>query len=390
MTAMNYRANLPTSVPLLDVARANAPLQSEMLAAFSRVLASGRFLHGNEVRQLEEKIAQHCEVSHAIACASGSDALLLALMALDVQPGDEVIVPSFTFFATASAVWRLGAKIVFADIDPATFNLDPWAVEAAITRRTRAIIPVHLYGQCADMSAMGEVAKRHGLHVIEDAAQAIGAKYRGRPACSWGTVGCLSFYPTKNLGGCGDGGMLATQDSALADRLRLLAAHGMSPRYYHQVVGINSRLDTLQAAALLVKMEYLQQWNQERRQIAATYLELFRAAELIGRVILPTVHVDCEHVWNQFTVRIAHGCRDSLRESLAERGVGTEVYYPLPLHRQQCFRSLGYELGSLPVTERAAAEVLNLPIYPGLTRGEQELVVKQISSFYSRSQSAAA
>jgi dTDP-4-amino-4,6-dideoxygalactose transaminase len=387
---MNHCAPSPTSVPLLDVSRDNTPLQADILAAFSRVLSSGRFLHGNEVRQLEEKIAHYCGVRHAVACASGSDALLLSLMALDVQSGDEVIVPSFTFFATASAVWRLGAKIVFADIDPATFNLDPHAVEAAITPRTRAIIPVHLYGQCAAMDAMCDIAARHRILLIEDAAQAIGAKYAGRSACSWGNVGCLSFYPTKNLGGCGDGGMLATQDAAVAERLRLLAAHGMNPRYYHQVVGINSRLDSLQAAALLVKMEHLEQWNHQRRQHAATYFELFRAVDMRDRAILPVVHSQCEHVWNQFTLRVPHGRRDGLREYLSQRGIGTEVYYPLPLHRQECFRSLEYEVGSLPETERAAAEVLNLPIYPGLQRAEQELVVQHIAAFFSSVRSAAA
>ena len=387
---MNHCANPATPVPLLDVSRDNGPLQAEMLAAFSRVLASGRFLHGSEVRQLEEKIAQFCEVRHAISCASGSDALLLALMALEIQTGDEVIVPSFTFFATASAVWPLGAKIVFADINPATFNLDPQAVEAAITRRTRAIIPVHLYGQCAEMDAMVAIAKRHELSLIEDTAQAIGAKYAGRPACSFGDIGCLSFYPTKNLGGCGDGGMLTTQDAALADRLRLLAGHGMSPRYYHQVVGINSRLDTLQATALLVKMEHLGRWNDQRRQHAAHYRELFSSNGLNRSVVLPETLPQCEHVWNQFAIRVPDGRRDALRAYLTQCGIGTEVYYPLPLHRQECFRSVEYKIGSLPETERAAAEVLNLPIYPGLEHREQEIVVRQIATFFSSAQSAAA
>jgi dTDP-4-amino-4,6-dideoxygalactose transaminase len=365
-------------------------LQADMLAAFAKVLASGRFLHGPEVRQLEERVAQFCNVKHAISCASGSDALLLALMACNIEQGDEVIVPSFTFFATASAVCRLGAKIVFADIDPATFNLSPRAVAAAISPRTRAIIPVHLYGQCADMDALCEIAQRNKLHLIEDAAQAIGAKYRERPACSWGDIGCLSFYPTKNLGGCGDGGMLTTNDAKLAERLRLLAGHGMNPRYYHQVVGINSRLDSLQAAALLVKMDHLERWNLRRRQHAACYRELFATRGLSRSIVLPELDRRGEHVWNQFTIRVLDGRRDALRNHLSQRGIGTEIYYPLPLHQQECFRSLGYKPGSLPETERAAAEVLNLPIYPGLERREQELVVQGIAAFYSSARSAAA
>lgn len=383
--------NAPSvSVPLLDVSRDNAPLREAMLAAFARVLDSGRFLHGPEVRELEQRVATLCEVPHAIACASGSDALLLALMAKGVGAGDEVIVPSFTFFATASAVWRVGAKIVFADIEPDTFNLDPAAVAAAITPRTRAIIPVHLYGQCARMDVICEIAQRHGLYVIEDAAQAIGAKYLDRPACAWGEIGCLSFYPTKNLGGCGDGGMLTTQDPVLAERLRLLAAHGMSPRYYHQLVGINSRLDTLQAAALLVKMDHLQDWNRQRRNNAEVYCELFHTVGLERHIQLPATAPNCDHVWNQFTIRVSNGFRDRLRNYLTQRGVGTEIYYPLPLHQQECFRSLGWQSGSLPETERAAAEVLNLPIFPGLRRGEQQAVVRHIAAFYAQQQTAAA
>lgn len=377
-------------VPLLDVSRDNAPLRDETLSAFARVWDSGRFLHGPDVRQLEERIACYCEVRHAISCASGSDALLLALMALEIGPGDEVIVPSFTFFATASAVWRLGAKIVFVDIDSKTFNIDPEAIEAAITPRTRAVIPVHLYGQCARLDVISDIARKQGLTLIEDAAQAIGAKYLGRPACAWGDIGCLSFYPTKNLGACGDGGMLTTQDDHLAQRLRLLAAHGMSPRYFHQVVGINSRLDTLQAAALLVKMNYLDQWNRERQRNAARYSELFWDAGLNEHIELPTVAPGCDHVWNQFAIRVRHGRRDPLRAYLSQQGVGTEIYYPLPLHLQECFRSLNYRADSLPETERAAAEVLNLPIFPGLSCDEQQTVLRHIAAFFTQSQSAAA
>src|SRR4051812_7014281 len=271
---------LAPSVPLLDVNRATRELRGELIAAAIRVIDSGRFLFGPDVAQLEESVAKICGVEHAIACASGSDALLLALMALDIGDGDEVIVPSFTFFATASAVWRLGARPVFVDIDPKTFNIDPNKIEDAITPLTRAIIPVHLFGQCADMDAIGVIAQQKGLHIIEDAAQAIGAKFRSWPAGSMSAVGCLSFYPTKNLGGFGDAGMLTTHDSALADRLRLLAAHGMSPRYYHQAVGINSRIDSLQAAILNVKLPKLADWTKAREDNANRYADLCRAAGL--------------------------------------------------------------------------------------------------------------
>lgn len=369
---------LPTSVPLLDVGRGNGPLRDEFLAAVGRVLDSGRFLHGAEVGQLEKQIAQLSGAEHAVACASGSDALILALMALDIGEGDEVIVPSFTFFATASAVWRLNARPVFVDIDPATFNLDPHAVAEAITPATKAIIPVHLFGQCADMDAIGDIAQRHGLWVIEDAAQAIGAKYRGRPAGSMGAIGCLSFYPTKNLGAFGDGGMLTTNDGPLAERLRLFAAHGMSPRYYHQVVGINSRLDTIQAAILLVKLAHLESWTAARSRHADRYDRLFRSRGIDRAIQLPQKAAGCDHVWNQYTIRIPGGRRDALKAQLAQGQVGSEVYYPVPLHLQQCFRSLGYGPGTLPHTERAAQEVLSLPVFPELTAQEQDLVVDRL------------
>lgn len=383
--------NQPLSnVPLLDVSRDNLPLRDEILAAIAAVFDSGKFLHGPEVRRLEEMLAADCEVKHAIGCASGSDALLLALMALEVGPGDEVLVPSFTFFATASAVWRVGAKVVFVDIDPATFNLDVRSIVSAITPRTKAIIPVHLYGQCSEVDAITRLARQHGIHVIEDVAQAIGAKHRGRAAGSWGEIGCLSFYPTKNLGGCGDGGMLTTNDDKLAERLRLFAAHGMSPKYFHHVVGINSRLDTLQAAALVVKHQRLAEWTRQRQANAHRYLELFDDAGMHGEIGLPVSLNKNVHVWNQFTIRVTGGRRDTLRQYLSSRGIGSEVYYPWPLHLQECFRSLGYEKGSLPATERAAAEVLSLPIFPGLRHDEQALVVRAIENFYSAGLAAAA
>jgi dTDP-4-amino-4,6-dideoxygalactose transaminase len=379
-----------SGVPLLDVSRDNQALREEVLAAVARVYDSGRFLHGPEVREFESTIAAACGVKHAIGCASGSDALLLGLMAFGIGPGDEVIVPSFTFFATASAVWRVGAKIVFADIDPVTLNVDPKSIAAAISSRTKAIIPVHLYGQCANIEVICDMGRQHGIQVIEDAAQAIGAKHCGRPAGSWGEMGCLSFYPTKNLGGCGDGGMMTTNDDALAERLRLFAAHGMSPRYFHQVIGINSRLDTIQAAALLVKHRRLNDWTRQRQGNANLYLELFNQSGLTGEIGLPVTRSENEHVWNQFTIRVPRGRRDSLRQFLTKRGIGSEIYYPLPLHLQECFRSLGYENGSLPETELASAEVLNLPIFPGLRDDEQQTVVRAIGDFYAAGLSAAA
>jgi dTDP-4-amino-4,6-dideoxygalactose transaminase len=283
----------------------------------------------------------------------------------------------------------VGAKIVFVDIDPATFNMAPHAFAHAITRRTRAVIPVHLYGQCAEIDAIYRIAQPHGIHVIEDAAQAIGARRHGRFAGAWGTLGCLSFYPTKNLGGCGDGGMLTTHDALLAERLRLFAAHGMSPRYYHPVIGINSRLDTIQAAALLVRHRHLADWTRQRQANADRYVALFAAAGLSSKIELPGSLPGNEHVWNQFTIRVPGGRRDSLRQFLTSRGIGSEIYYPLPLHLQECFRSLGYSAGSLPETERAAGEVLSLPIFPGLRVDEQQRVVQAIADFCAARQVAA-
>jgi dTDP-4-amino-4,6-dideoxygalactose transaminase len=375
---------------LLDVSRANDPLRGEILEALGRVVDSGRFLFGPDVAQLETSIAARCGARHAIACASGSDALLLSLMALGIEEGDEVIVPSFTFFATASAVWRLRAKVVFVDIDPQSFNMDPQQFAAAITPRTKAVIPVHLFGQCADMEAICRMARARHLRVIEDAAQSIDAACHGRPAGAWGDITCISFYPTKNLGGCGDGGMLATSDSELEQKLRLLAAHGMQPRYYHKVVGINSRLDSLQAAALNVKLRWLDQWTSARQANAARYEELFRDAGLQHTLVLPRALPGYRHVWNQYTIRVPAGRRDALREYLTQNRVGTEIYYPHPLHLQECFAALGYHRGSLPETERASAEVLSLPIFPGLTMDEQRLVVERIRCFFAQRQSLAA
>lgn len=379
----------PRAIPLLDVNRGHQSLRDEYLQAFAEVFDSGRFLHGDPVRSLEAEIAGRCNVAHGIGCASGSDALLLSLMALEIGPGDEVIAPSFTFFATVSAIWRLGATPVFADIDAETFNLDPQAVESALSSRTRALIPVHLFGQSAEMSSLTKIAEKHGLPVIEDAAQAIGARYNDRPVGSLGDVACFSFYPTKNLGGFGDGGMLVTGDSELAERLRLFASHGMHQRYYHRVVGINSRLDTLQAAALRVKLARLDEYTAARRANAERYHALFAEAELEDHLQLPTETTGF-HVWNQYTVRILAGRRDEVHKALAERGVGTAIYYPVPLHLQECFAKLGWKPGSLPATEQACSQVLSLPIFPELTADEQTRVVSALRDVLHASQVAAA
>lgn len=368
-----------SSVPMLDLGRENGPLHAEIQAALAEVVVSGNFILGPLCQQLEHAIAQRCGATHAIGCGSGSDALLLALMALDIGPGDEVILPSFTFFATASAVSRLGARPVFAEIEPGTFNLDPQDVVTKITKATRAIVPVHLFGQCASMDSLRTLATAHDIVVIEDAAQAIDAQYQNQFAGSMGSIGCFSFYPTKNLGGCGDGGMLTTSDDGLADRLELLRAHGMRPRYEHHILGINSRLDAFQAAVLLVKLRYLAVWTEVRRANARRYFEAFTAAGIHDVIQLPTVDPRAEHVWNQFTIRVLEGQRDHMRTELREQaGVGTEVYYPIPLHLQPCFTSLGYRVGSLPLTERASQEVLSLPIHHGLTTAEQQHVIDAV------------
>jgi dTDP-4-amino-4,6-dideoxygalactose transaminase len=369
-------------VPLLDLAAGHEPILEEMVDALRRVCQSGAFVLGPEVTRLEERMADYCRAKHAIGCASGSDALLLAMMVCDVGPGDEVILPSFTFFATATAVTRLGATPVFADIDPRSFNVDPAAVEARLSSATKAILPVHLFGQCADMDALGQIAQRAGVPLVEDAAQAVGAEWDGRRAGSIGQIGCFSFYPTKNLGGAGDGGMMTTGDDALADRLRMLRGHGMRPRYYHPVVGINSRLDSFQAAVLNVKMDHLDRYTQQRQANAARYRALFTEAGLDEVLVLPHEERNVRHVWNQYVVRVPDGKRDALREHMAAAKIGTEIYYPLGLHEQECFRYLGYEKGDLPETDRATEEVLALPIFPELTASQQQTVVGRIAQFY--------
>jgi dTDP-4-amino-4,6-dideoxygalactose transaminase len=370
------------AVPLLDMQRQYEPLREAIRAAIDRVCESGRFIMGPDCEQLEKGIAAYTGAKHAVACASGSDALLLALMALGIQPGDEVIVPSFTFFATASAIWRLGAAPVFVDIEPRTYNMNPELIAERTTAATKAIIPVHLFGQCADMAEIRAVAAAHKIPIVEDAAQAIGAACGDRSAGSLGDIGCFSFYPTKNLGGFGDGGMLTTDSDDLAACLRLLRAHGMEPRYHHKVVGINSRLDSIQAAVLNVKLPHLNRWAQLRRANAEFYTELMTECGLDRILTLPTVVAGRKHVWNQYVIRVPNGRRDALRAHLTAAKIGTEIYYPVTLHEQECFRSLGYRPGSLPESEQAAREVLALPIFPELRVVEQRAVVTRIAEFF--------
>jgi len=363
-------------VPLLDLRLQYASMREDILSAITRVCDSQQFIMGPEVEQLESEVAAAIGVPHAVAVSSGTDALLVALMALGIGGGDEVITPTFSFFATAGSVARVGATPVFVDIDPETLMLDIDRVRAAITPRTRAIVPVHLYGLCADIDAL-TAAAGPGIHIIEDAAQAIGAAYHGRPAGTLGTIGCFSFFPTKNLGGFGDGGLVTTGDAALAAHVRLLRNHGAHPKYVHREIGGNFRLDALQAAVLRVKLPHLADWNSKRRANAARYRELFANAGLDGRVRLPVEPAGRTHVYHQFVIRVAE--RDAMRAHLTTRGVGTEVYYPVPFHRQQCFADLIHAADAFPNADAAASDVLALPIYPELTREQQQHVVASIA-----------
>ena len=368
------------NVPLLDLKAQYVSLRDELVQAVARVMDSQRFVLGDEVRELESGIAEYCEAKHAIACASGSDALLLALMALDVKTGDEVITTPFSFFATAASITRLGARPVFVDIDPKTYNLDTSRVADAITPRTKAIMPVHLYGQCAQMEPLLELSKSRSIPIVEDAAQAIGATDGRRRAGSMGLIGCFSFYPTKNLGGAGDGGILTTNDDQVAQRLKRLRTHGGITEYEHSEVGINSRLDELQAAVLRVKFPSLDRWSDERAKKAEVYSRLLSDAQLSFPLITPHVRSDARHIFHQYVIRVP-GNRDALMEHLKSRGVGTKVYYPIPLHLQECFNYLGYKEGDFPESERAARETLALPVYPELTEEQQTYVVQAIESF---------
>jgi dTDP-4-amino-4,6-dideoxygalactose transaminase len=367
-------------VPLLDLKAQYATIRDEIRAAMDRVIESQHFILGPEVKALEEEVAAYAQCKHGIGISSGTDALLVALMAIGIQPGEEVITTPYTFFATAGCIVRLGAKPVFVEIDPATYNIDAAGIAAKVTPRTKAIMPVHLFGQMADMDPIMAVAKRHNLTVIEDAAQAIGSEYKGRRAGSIGHLGCFSFFPSKNLGGFGDGGMVVTNDAALAERISILSKHGAQPKYYHKFVGGNFRLDALQAAVLRVKLNYLDCWTEGRQRNAATYRQLFRAAGLDEVIELPVEMPDVRHIYNQFVIRFPR--RDELMAHLKAHKVGHEVYYPVPMHRQECFADLGHQAGDFPHSEAAAQESLAIPIYPELTEEMLQSVVKVIAAFY--------
>jgi dTDP-4-amino-4,6-dideoxygalactose transaminase len=363
----------------LDLGRQFEQIRSEVMQAVTHVLETQRFVLGPEVEQLEKEISNYLGCRFAVACASGTDALILALLAAGIGPGDEVITTPFTFVATASAITRAGATPVFADIDPGTYNLDPERLSGAISPKTRAIIPVHLFGLAAEMQPIIDLARQHGIAVIEDAAQAIGAAYHGQDVGTIGSMGCFSFFPSKNLGGAGDGGIVTTNDANYADRLRLLRVHGSRRKYEYEILGMNSRLDAMQAAILRVKLRYLNQWTEQRRRNAERYRRFFAESQTGSHVVLPVEPNGTRHVYNQFTIRCTE--RDRLREYLHRKGIPTEIYYPHPLHLQPAFAYLGCQQGSLPHAESAAREVVSLPIYPELTEDQQQIIAGAVTHF---------
>ena len=360
------------NVAFLDLKRQYSSIKEELDQAVFSVLSHARFIMGPEVKAFEEQVAKYCGIKFAIGVASGTDALLLSLRACGVRPGDEVITTGFSFFATAGVITRLGAIPVYVDIDPDTYNMNPEQTEKKITSKTKAIMPVHLYGQCADMDPIMEIANKQNLKVVEDAAQAIGSKYKGKKAGSLGDFGCFSFFPSKNLGAAGDGGMVVTNNPEMADLIRMLRVHGAKPKYYHSIVGYNSRLDTLQAAILSVKLKYLDGWTQKRREHAKVYNDAFKDSE----IITPKEEDFNYHIYHQYTIAVKN--RDHLREVLKENQIGHDVYYPVPLHLQECYKSLGYKEGYLPVIEKKGREVISIPIYPELTSEEQSFVIETI------------
>ncbi len=375
-------------VPLLDLKAQYSTIKEEVEAALAEVMESQHFILGPKVEQCEKAIAEYSHCSHAVGVSSGSDALLACLMAENIGPGDEVITTPYTFFATVGAISRLGATPVFVDIDPVTYNLDASQIESKVTSKTRAIIPVHLYGQMADMDAVMAVAEKHGFVVIEDAAQAIGAESKGRRAGSIGHYGCFSFFPSKNLGAAGDGGMIVTNDAKRAEKLKCLRAHGSKPKYHHKIIGGNFRLDALQAAIVYAKLRHLDEWTAARQQNAKKYDQFFAEAGLatdgggLGNIGLPKV-VRERHIFNQYVIRISR--RDQLQAFLQQRGIGTEVYYPIPMHLQECFAYLGHGVGAYAQSERAAKETLALPIYPELSEAQLRYVVESVGDFVKTS-----
>jgi dTDP-4-amino-4,6-dideoxygalactose transaminase len=372
-------------IPPVDLARQYQSIEAEANLAALAVLRSGYYIGGTVVSDFEQQFADYVGTEHGIGCNSGTDALYLSLLALNFGPNDEVITASFTFFATAEVITLTGAKPVFVDIDPATFNLDPQLIEAAITPQTKAIIPVHLFGQPVNMTEVMAIAEKYNLAVVEDCAQATGAEWQGKRVGGWGKTGAFSFFPTKNLGGCGDGGAVTCQDPDLAANIRMLKEHGSRQRYYHEAIGINSRLDALQAAILKIKLKHLEDWNQQRRDLAQHYTELLQP---LPNLILPGEISGSKHVWNQYTIRVVddgtetRSKRDRLREKLQADGVISMVYYPIPLHLQPIYLPLGYQVGSLPHTEQVAKEVLSLPLFPDMTVAEQIQVVYALKEHF--------
>ncbi len=373
-----------TSVPLCDLQGQYQELANQLQEAVARVLASGQVILGPEVEALEREIAQYCGAGYGVGCASGSEALLLALTALGVGPGDEVILPPFTFFATVGAVSRLGARPVFADIEPDTYNLDPAQVAAKITARTKAIIPVHLFGQCVDMEPLWQVAERHNLAIIEDAAQAQGAEYHGKRTGTLGALACFSFYPTKILGAYGDAGMVVTSDPEWASYIACLRTHGMEPRYHHKYMGWNARLDAVQAAMLRVKQAHVERWIEARQAVARRYDALILEQGVGQFLKRPVVRPHQRHVFCQYVVRVAQGRRDALRRHLQAGRIGCEIYYPIPLHLQECLSHLGYQQGDFPVSEEACGSVLALPMYPELKVDQQREVIQSCADFLGK------
>jgi len=374
-------------IPLLDLKAQYAAIKPEIRQAVDEVFESQYFILGPKVKELERKIAAYSEADYAAGVSSGTDALLISLMALEIEPGDEIITTPFTFFSTAGVISRLSAIPKFVDIDPLTYNMDPEKIESAITRRTKAIIPIHLFGQCADMDPILRTASKHHIPVIEDAAQSIGAQYKHKKACSMGALGIFSFFPSKNLGGAGDGGMVVARDSSLHEKLKILRVHGSRPKYFHKIVGGNFRLDALQAAVLLVKLKYLDSWSEKRRKNASYYNKLFSESGVIKGGFIETpeeVYRDTgdqnHHIYNQYTIRAQS--RDKLRTYLTEQGIGTSIYYPVPLHLQECYKDLGYLKGDFPESEKASESVLSLPVYPELAPSQQEYIMEKITEFY--------
>ncbi len=377
---MNQKQNI--KVPLLDIPLSYKEVLADVEKNINAVIESGYFILGPVVEELEQKIVTYCEAKYAVGVSSGTDALLISLMAAGIKEDDEVITTPFTFFATASSISRLGAKPVFVDIEPDTFNIDTKQIEENITRKTRAILPVHLYGQCVDMDPVLDLAQKYNLVVIEDAAQAIGSEYKGRRAGSMGDYGCFSFFPTKNLGGFGDGGMVTMNSEELYEQVKILRVHGSHSKYYHKMIGGNFRLDAIQAAVVLAKLKYLDKWTEKRRANAQTYNRLFKEMGMTDSLTLPS-EVIPHHVYNQYVIRVKDK-RDELRSFLGENNISTEIYYPLPLHLQDCYLSLGYKKGNLPESEKAADETIALPIFPELTTDQLEYVVATITHFLKK------